>query len=166
MPSGIYIRTEEHKKNLKKAAKSRWEKIPVEKRKLSKEIKKKISLARLGWKISKQQKVKMSLAALGKNNSNFGKRGNKSANWRGGVTPISKIIRESLEYKAWRKDVFERDNYTCQNCGDCNGQGKTIYLEAHHIKSFSKYPKLRFELSNGITLCEDCHHKNKFEVNI
>ena len=39
---------------------------------------------------------------------------------------------------------------------------KGIYLNAHHIKKFSDYPHLRFELSNGLTLCKDCHNETKW----
>lgn len=62
-------------------------------------------------------------------------------------------IRFTKEYKRWRYDVYARDNFTCQHCGD-NGGGN---LNAHHIKPFAKFPELRFEVSNGITLCEPCH---------
>lgn len=94
--------------------------------------------------------------------------GKNASNWRGGVNPINDTIRKSIKYKKWRISVFKRDKYTCQNCGDNKG-GK---LNAHHIKSFSKYSKLRFDISNGITLCEDCHkltsnylHKAKLILN-
>lgn len=78
--------------------------------------------------------------------------GEKHYNWQGGITPINFAIRESFEYEEWRKAVFERDGYTCQDCGEVGGK-----LEADHIKLFSRYPKLRFEVSNGQTLCKDCH---------
>ena len=61
------------------------------------------------------------------------------------------------EYKNWRKAVYERDNYTCQECGLHSGNGKTVILNAHHIKSWSDYPELRFDINNGITLCRSCH---------
>ena len=80
-------------------------------------------------------------------------------NWKGGLTIITKKIRNSFEYKQWRKSIFERDNYTCVLCGIKNGFGKSIKLQADHIKPFSQYPKLRFSINNGRTLCIDCHKK-------
>lgn len=84
-------------------------------------------------------------------------RGEKSHLWRGGLTKKNQIIRSSVEYKIWREKVFSRDNYTCQDCGERSGVGKKVYLQADHIKPFSTYPKLRFDTSNGRTLCIECH---------
>lgn len=62
--------------------------------------------------------------------------------------------RKRHEYQEWRTKVFQRDNYTCQDCDQKGG-----LLNAHHIKSYAKYKKLRYELSNGVTLCKKCHDK-------
>lgn len=78
-------------------------------------------------------------------------------NWKGGVSPINKIIRRSNEYKLWRTAVFERDNYTCVWCGLKSGLGKGAVLHPDHIKPFAYYPELRFAIDNGRTLCIDCH---------
>jgi 5-methylcytosine-specific restriction endonuclease McrA len=61
-------------------------------------------------------------------------------------------IRRSGKYNEWRKAVFERDDYTCQSCGQHGG-----ILNAHHIKPFSQYPNDRLDINNGITLCKECH---------
>jgi len=58
-------------------------------------------------------------------------------------------------YKKWRKNVAHRDGFTCQwpKCGS------TKQLRFHHIKRWAEYPNLRFELTNGITLCRMHHDK-------
>jgi hypothetical protein len=59
----------------------------------------------------------------------------------------------SPEYKFWRIAVFARDAFRCQACGTV---GKKI--QAHHIKSWANFPHLRYEVSNGTTLCaKPCH---------
>lgn len=81
--------------------------------------------------------------------------GEKNPNWKGGITPHYLKIRNSERYKLWRKAVFERDNYACILCGDNKGGN----LQADHIKPFAYFPKLRFDINNGRTLCISCHKK-------
>jgi predicted restriction endonuclease len=57
-------------------------------------------------------------------------------------------------YKAWRVAVFKRDGFKCQFPG-CKCKTK---LNAHHIIRWADAPFLRFEPTNGITLCK-VHHK-------
>lgn len=80
---------------------------------------------------------------------------------RGGYTKhqLDRLARYSPEAETWRKAVFERDDYTCQTC-DVRGS----YLEADHIQPWAYFPELRFELSNGRTLCRPCHDKTKMSA--
>jgi hypothetical protein len=80
--------------------------------------------------------------------------GANNPNWKGGITPVNQKIRASDEYRAWRLAVFKRDKYTCVWCGQVGGK-----LHADHIKSFADFPELRLVLSNGRTLCIECHKK-------
>lgn len=79
----------------------------------------------------------------------------------GDKTNYYKKLRNSIEYKSWRKEVFERDNYRCQLCeirsGD--GNGKTVYLHPHHIKCIKNSSELVYDVDNGVTLCKKCHFK-------
>ena len=81
-------------------------------------------------------------------------KGEKHYGWKGGITSINEKIRKSLEYKQWRTSVFERDNYTCQLCGN-----RGNILNADHIKPFAYFPELRLKTDNGRTLCISCHKK-------
>ena len=81
-------------------------------------------------------------------------RGKKSPNWKGGIYKTNNDSRRSGEYKLWRKECLERDNFTCQKYGISGGQ-----LEIHHINNFSEFPELRFKISNGITLSKKAHRE-------
>jgi hypothetical protein len=78
--------------------------------------------------------------------------GEKAINWKGGLTPESKRIRNSCEYIFWRKQIYIRDNFTCTICNEHGGR-----LNAHHINNFADFPELRFVIDNGITMCKKCH---------
>jgi len=112
----------------------------------------------LGIKRSKATRKKMSLAKAGVPRPSI--RGSKHHNWKGGITPKNRVIRTSLEYRLWRKSVFERDNYTCIWCGDNKGGN----LIADHIKPFCLFPELRLAIDNGRTLCKDCDKKIGWKI--
>jgi len=95
--------------------------------------------------------------------------------WKGGKTKLSLRIRNSAEYSFWRKQIFERDNYTCQICGRKNKKGDKVIIEADHIYPFSKIlddfditsieeaiscEKI-WDIENGRTLCRECHKKTE-----
>ncbi len=81
--------------------------------------------------------------------------------WKGGISPLNKLLRSKSMIKIWREAVFLRDNFTCQNsnCNDCDNK-IGAYLQAHHIKPLSLYPEFRFDISNGITYCVNFHLKS------
>jgi len=83
------------------------------------------------------------------------RKGEKAWNWR-------ERIRMGLDYRLWRESVFKRDNYTCVWCGTRSGNGKAIYLEAHHFipREFRNDFSYSIEvLANYITLCPRCHRQ-------
>lgn len=51
----------------------------------------------------------------------------------------------------WRKSVLKRDHKFCRLCHARHD------LETHHIKPFGTHKDDRWIVSNGITLCHDCH---------
>ncbi len=125
---------------------------------------------------SEETRQKIRLTKLGSKNPNYGK-----STWnkgrvmsddskrklseskkrqflaKGGVYKTSPIQRErkSFQLKQWRFDVFKRDDFRCLDCGE----KKSGQLNADHIYPFAYYPRLRFDINNGRTLCIECHKK-------
>ncbi len=100
--------------------------------------------SKIGKKWSEETKQKMS----------EGKQGDKNPAWKGGCI---KNERNDPAYQLWVKEVKKRDNNTCWiNDENCWG-----YNIVHHIKNWPKYFKLRYELTNGITLCQAHHPRER-----
>ena len=149
--------SEKHKKKISKASIGRVSGMKGKHH--SKESKEKIKLGNKGRIVSIKVRKKISKAKKGKKRwwsspTEFkkGSKGSKCLAWKGGISIENQLARGSLEMKNWRKKVFGRDNYTCRKTGIRGGR-----LCSHHIKNFSKYPELRYELENGITLSEKVH---------
>jgi hypothetical protein len=70
----------------------------------------------------------------------------------GFTTDDNKKDRNIFKSLGLSKQCFERDDFTCKKCNI-----KGVYLHAHHLNSFNKFPEQRFELANLISLCESCH---------
>ena len=149
---------------------------------------KKQSLSQRGQKRSEEARHKMSIAQKKRfedpkerakcGRPNFGI---ANGNYIDGRTSLYDSIRHLKLAENWRKEVFERDNYTCQMCGQYGGQ-----LEAHHIEAlsilfdeflrhYSQFSPIEdketlvrlamtyevfWDIDNGITLCKKCHRSN------
>lgn len=103
-----------------------------------------------------EYKEKSRVAKLGKNNPMYGVTGENHPHWNPSLTNEERLLKRKIpqNYK-WIRDVYERDNYTCQCCGYDNG-GTLI---AHHLNSWHWDKDNRFNIENGVTLCESCHHR-------
>jgi hypothetical protein len=86
------------------------------------------------------------------------KRGEEHYRWNPNLTDEERranMSRTSInEYNRWRVAIYKRDNYHCviDNC-------KCTNLNAHHLNSWDTYTNQRYDINNGITLCEK-HHKD------
>lgn len=83
-------------------------------------------------------------------------RGERHYNWKGGITEADHAERVRFK-RTIQKQIFERDNYTCQICGE---RSKPIQVD--HIQPWAEYVSLRFDINNCRTLCMECHYKITF----
>lgn len=107
-----------------------------------------------GKKASEETRQKQRLAKLGKT-------GELCPNYikdRSLIKVGDRNLHDPLQ-KEWRKQVKERDNFSCR-IADNNCGGK---LEVHHILRWSEFPELRYKTNNGITLCHAHHPRARAE---
>lgn len=71
-------------------------------------------------------------------------------NWQGGISSDREKLR--VKFRPIRKAVLLRDDNTCQVC---HIQNQNMHVD--HIRSWSNYPELRFDVNNCRTLCVPCH---------
>lgn len=170
MPTGIYIRTKECNESHKGHMVSLETRRKMRQAKLGKKSNHK------GVKASNETLIKLRESHLGQKAWNKGTKGLSMGwpkgkkrpemtgknNWRW-ISDRTKLIkkqeRNDMAYKEWRKNVWIRDNWKCKiNNENCNGR-----LESHHILNWINYPELRYEVNNGITLCQAHHPKKRAE---
>lgn len=68
------------------------------------------------------------------------------------VRNMANYGRFGFRYRQWRDAVKTRDRQTCRHCGATG-----VQMDAHHVKSWWRHVALRFDVSNGVTLCGPCH---------
>lgn len=132
-------------------------------KRLSEETKKKIGESCKGrhWKVSAAGRENISAAqklrfetqdVWNKGKSYDAIKGDKHPFWKGGITDADRAERARFRNTMQRR-VFERDGYQCVLCS------KTGALSVDHIKRWSEYPELRFDMNNCRTLCMACHYE-------
>lgn len=79
--------------------------------------------------------------------------GSLHSNWNNNLSDKDrKDKRKYSEYTDFVKSVFARDNHTCQCCGK-----QKTNLVAHHLDGYNWCLEKRTDVTNGITLCSNCH---------
>lgn len=144
MPTGIYKRTDEHRRKISVGMLGNP----------------KVIQAQIGKKLSDEHRKKIGLS-----------------NFKGGITPLSMMIRNLPEYHNWRNLVFKRDHYTCQKCGvnknlEANHRKQFSFILSDFLLVYSRFSPVEdketllklamdyqpfWDLSNGETFCKQCH---------
>jgi hypothetical protein len=93
----------------------------------------------------------------GDKNPMWGRTGELSVRWQGGITPDRQAFYVSQEWKTACSVVWVRDKATCQKCSKVRGEVEGLQFHVHHIVSF-KEESLRSEVTNLVLLCKPCHN--------
>jgi 5-methylcytosine-specific restriction endonuclease McrA len=114
---------------------------------------------KVGWKCEKGHRWEAPVSRRNAGNgcrkcADINETGKNNSRYNPELTDEDRMDRRQLPgYRAWRQNVYKRDNFTCQICNHKRGN-----LNAHHLMNYDKYVELRFDIDNGITLCKKCHN--------
>lgn len=120
---------------------------------------------RVGCKLSEEHKEKLRQLRLRDGHVPYLKNGRHwlkqngvhSPAWKGGVTPERQSLYYSEEWKDAVKEVWKRDNATCQLCGKSQNDNRNCKFHIHHLYSFADYKHIRSNPDNLVLLCRECH---------
>jgi hypothetical protein len=161
MPKGVYTRDggRGHSELTKKKISSSMTKIMRDpaRRECSRK-------SRLGAVVTEETRKKMSEVHIGKSMPFKGRPWTDAR--RRAQSVKRKRTRTMVGNRAYPADwphirtaVYERDRWTCQECGaHCHGNGTKDKIQCHHID----YNIDNIDESNLITLCASCHGKTSF----
>lgn len=79
----------------------------------------------------------------------IGRKGSNNVSYKDGRFLNSDKHR--IHQREWSKQVRKRDKNYCQFCESKEN------LHAHHIKNYHDFIEDRYDVDNGITLCNKCH---------
>ena len=91
----------------------------------------------------------------GNGNGMYGRREEKSTNWKGGLSPFRQRVYGTAEWAEFRRKVCERDGHKCRRCGESTTRKRGMHV--HHIKPVEQYPELIMDMDNAALLCKKCH---------
>lgn len=91
----------------------------------------------------------------GERNGMSGRTGTSNPRYKDGSSPERQRLYASGVGKETLRQVYARDQYRCVRCGAPKTKPRSLH--AHHIKPWAGNPELRFDLSNFVTLCRNCH---------
>ena len=72
-------------------------------------------------------------------------------NWNSELTEEDRLRDRPQAARSWSLSVYKKDGYKCILCGS------NKILNAHHLDGWNWCKEKRYDLENGVTLCEKCH---------
>ncbi len=80
-------------------------------------------------------------------------RGENHYAWDDSLTDNERLSNRGLEYKTWAYKVKEQFDFKCDKCfKESDGD-----MVSHHLFNYKDNPSSRYDIDNGVCLCEKCH---------